>query len=88
MLEIDFHKLIRKGYSIWDTEGEMDNVGSLKKVNWRRGKHTVLKVKKFPPRNLFFVSTVEKFKILEYRKVAILPQGPFNMLIWHPTWNT
>ncbi len=42
--------------------------------------HTVHKFKKFPPRNLFFVSTVEKFQILVYRKVAILPQGPVWVL--------
>ncbi len=29
---------------------------------------TVCKFKKFPPRNLFFVGTVEKFEVLEYRK--------------------
>ncbi len=43
--------------------------------------NTVLKFKNFPPGNLFFVSTVEKFQILEYRKVARLPQGPVTMLI-------
>ena len=48
----------------------------------------VLKFKNFPPGNLFFVSTAGKFQILEYRKVAILPQGPVTMLIWPPTWNT
>ena len=42
---------------------------------------TVCKFKKFPPGNLFFVSTVEKFQILEYGKVAIVPQGPVTMLI-------
>ncbi len=30
------------------------------------GLYTVCKFKKFPPGNLFFVSTVEKFQILEY----------------------
>ena len=44
-------------------------------------KHTVHKFKKFPPGNLFVVSTVEKFQILEYRKAAIFPQGPVTMLI-------
>ena len=32
----------------------------------------VCKFKKFPPEDLFFVSTVEKFQILEYEKVAML----------------
>ncbi len=44
----------------------------------------VCKFKKFPPGHLFFVSNVGKFQILEYRKVAVLPQGPVTMLrIWH-----
>ncbi len=43
--------------------------------------HTVCKFKKFPPGNLFYASTVEKFQILEYRKVAILPQGTGTTLI-------
>ncbi len=34
----------------------------------------------------FFVSCIEKFQIPEYRKVAILPQGPVTKLIWPPTW--
>ena len=36
---------------------------------------------KFPPGNLLFVSTVEKFQIPEYRKGAILAQGPVTMSI-------
>ncbi len=43
--------------------------------------YTVCKFKKFPPGNLFFASTVEKLQILEYRKVAILPQGTVTTLI-------
>ena len=42
---------------------------------------TVCKFKRFPLGNLFFVSTVGKFQILEHRKVAVLPQGPVTMLI-------
>ncbi len=33
------------------------------------------------PRNFFIASTEEKFQILEYRKVAILPQGTVTTLI-------
>ncbi len=43
--------------------------------------YTVCKFKKFPPGNLFFLRTVEKFPILEYSKVAILPQGPVTTLV-------
>ncbi len=74
---------------------DMDKVtANPKKVNWnascdvalkdlkeKLSIYTVLKFKNFPPGNLFFVSTVEKFQILEYRKVAILPQDPVTMLI-------
>ena len=34
----------------------------------------------FPLGNLYFVSTVEKFQILEYRKVEILLKGPVTIL--------
>ena len=42
---------------------------------------TVCKFKKFLPAHLFFVTTVEKFQILEYRKVAILPLGPVTIYV-------
>ncbi len=43
--------------------------------------YTVCKFKKFPLGNFFFASTVEKFQILAYKKVAILPQGTVTTLI-------
>ncbi len=45
-------------------------------------RYTVLKFKNFPPGNLFFVSTVEKFEILEYRNLLVMFSNKFHVFVY------